>query len=477
MGQEIASSHFSEQDFEQFNERLGAETTLLSDWFKQGRFAPAEPTGGFELEVWLVDKHLRPAPINAAFLERYGDIDAVPELSRFNIELNTTPLVLNQAALAAMHRELDDTLKNCTHTAAELDARLAIIGILPTVGNADLTVANMSDMERYRALNEQVLRMRQGRPIELDIEGRERLQTSHSDVMLEAATTSFQIHLQADPSQMVRAYNAAMIASAPMVALSANSPYLFGKDLWDETRIPLFEQSVTTQSPKASARSASRRVTFGSGYIQNSVLELFEENLEKYPVLLPDAQETAAEELCHVCLHNGTLWRWNRVLIGFSDEGEPTLRIEHRVVPAGPTISDAIANAALLFGLVQDLSTQEVAPEKVLTFEDARSNFYAAARHGLQAELKWLGGPKQGARKLILDYLLPRARRGLLSLGIDRLDAEKYIDIIHRRVDSGQTGAHWQREFIKKHQCSMAQMTAAYLERQEQGRPVHEWPL
>ncbi|NOZ09879.1 MAG: glutamate--cysteine ligase [Gammaproteobacteria bacterium] len=477
MGQEIASSHFSEQDFEQFNERLRAETTLLGDWFEQGRFAPVKSTGGFELEVWLVDKHMRPAPINAAFLERYGDADAVPELSKFNIELNTTPLALNQAALTVMHRELGDTLESCTQTAVELDTRLATIGILPTVRDEDLTVANMSDMERYRALNEQVLRMRQGRPIELDIQGRERLQTSHLDVMLEAATTSFQIHLQVNPHQMVRAYNAAVIASAPMVALSANSPYLFGKDLWDETRIPLFEQSVNTQLPTAIGCDAPRRVTFGSGYLRHSVLELFKENLAHYPVLLPDTQEAVTEKLPHVRLHNGTLWRWNRVLIGFGDGGEPTLRIEHRVVPAGPTVADAIANAAIFFGLVQDMSTQEVAPETVLTFEDVHSNFYAAARHGLQAELKGFGGLRQVARELILDHLLPRARCGLLSLGVDAIDAEHYIDIVCQRVDSGQTGAHWQREFIKRHQCSMAEMTAAYLERQEQGRPVHEWSL
>jgi gamma-glutamyl:cysteine ligase YbdK (ATP-grasp superfamily) len=335
----------------------------------------------------------------------------------------------------------------------------------------------MSDLKRYRALNEQVLRMREGEPLELDIHGRQHLSTTHRSVMLEAATTSFQLHLKIHPRDAVHAYNAGIILSAPMVAATANSPYLFGHDLWDETRIPLFEQSVAVGGMADASHGPLRRVTFGSGYARESIMECFVENEQHYPVMLPMQFHDGLEQMSHLRLHNGTIWRWNRPLIGFDYDGIPHLRIEHRVVPGGPTIVDAIANAALFFGLMQVLIDAGEPAEPHIPFATARDNFYAAARYGLDARITWYDGEKGTLRSLLLQQLLPQARSGLESLEIDRNDIERYLGVIEARLQSGQTGAAWQRAWVARHGNDMAAMTAAYLARQDAGRPVHAWDL
>ncbi len=477
MGEEIPTSHFSSQDFEDFTNRLRDETFLLKDWFARDKFAKGHEVGGFELEAWLVDSEAHPAPINKPFLELLNSPSVVLELSRFNVELHTPPQVLRADALSCMQRELESTWQSSNEAASAFDAKLAMIGILPTVREEDLSLSNMSDLERYRALNEQVFRMRHGHPLRLDIQGRERLQTEHRNVMLESATTSFQIHLQVDAASAVRYYNAAQIVSAPMVAASANSPYLFGKDLWDETRITLFEQSINTCDERDIAHCPPARVTFGDAYIKESLLELYTENLGRFPVLLPCRFDDPKALLHHLRLHNGTIWRWNRPLIGFGDNGTVCLRIEHRVVPAGPSAGDSIANAALFYGLVHALSKLEVSPESQFEFGDARENFYTAARHGLTAELKWLQGFRGSAQVLLLEELIPMARRGLLALGLDKDEADDYLDIIDRRVRTGRNGAAWLRAYRARHECTMQELTTVYLEHQNLGKPVHEWVI
>jgi gamma-glutamyl:cysteine ligase YbdK (ATP-grasp superfamily) len=328
-------------------------------------------------------------------------------------------------------------------------------------------------VERYRALNEQVLRLRRDDPITLDIQGNDHLHTRHHDVMLEAAATSLQIHLQLAPARSVRYYNSAMILSAPVLAAGANSPYLFGHDLWDETRIPLFEQAVAVS---ARAESRANRVTFGNAYVRESLMQCFEENLTDYAVLLPTPLQTPPERLAHLCLHNGTLWRWNRPLIGFDDTGAPHLRLEHRVMPAGPSLVDMLANAALFYGLIQQLATADTAPESRLSFEQARRNFYAAARDGLRADLVWLQGKALPAQQLV-SALLPLARQGLKHLAVDDADIDLYLGIIEGRLANGMNGAGWQRAYVAHHGHDMTALTCAYREHQRTGRPVHEWAI
>ncbi len=474
MGKEISRSRFQKRDFLAFEERLRAETALLRDWFEHGGLSTRSGVGGFELECWLVDPHGYPAPLNEKFLDTLRSPLVVPELSRFNVEINTLPRQLEAHALRDMYKSLEQIWEHCQAVAETLGAHMLMIGILPTVTEQHLTLANVSKRVRYRALNEQILRLRKGAPIELNIEGPQPLYTFHSDVMLEAGTTSFQVHLQVAPHTAARYYNASLILSAPVVAACANSPYLFGHELWDETRIPLFEQSVSMCPPDA-AQCPPNRVSFGSGYV-HSLHECFVENLERYPVLLPEIADEPPERLYHLRLHNGTIWRWNRPLVGF-DGGTAHLRIEHRVVPAGPSLLDTIANAALYFGLVQQLASASEPPEMHLPFAQARDNFYAAARYGLRAELVWLDGRRVGVRGLLRDALLPLAREGLAALGVESEDIERNLGIIERRVTSGRNGADWQRRYVARHGPDMRALTTAYLRCQKSGAPVHEWEV
>jgi hypothetical protein len=476
MGQEISHSQFTRQDFQRFQARLRQETTQLADWFHEGRFAPASSVGGFEIEAWLVDHRGQPAPLNQVFLERLADPLVVPELSVFNIELNTPPLPLHGAALRRMHANLESLWQRCQRVATELDTTVALIGILPTLHVQDLNLAHMSCRERYRAINEQILSRRHGQPMELAIRGVETLYLTHPDVMLEAATTSFQTHLQVAVRDAAAFFNAALVLSAPMVAVAANSPLLFGKTLWQETRIPLFEQGVALAGGERSDDPSYRRVSFGNGYVRHSLLELFVENLTHYPPLLPvDLSAEPADRLPHLRLHNGTIWRWNRPLLGFEADGTPHLRIEHRVMPAGPSIPDTIANAALYYGLVHGLARAMHPIGAALEFTQCRANFYAAARDGLQAEVVWLNGHRLPLRQLLLEELLPLARCGLLALEIDATDVKEYLDIVTARVGSGRTGADWQQRFLARHGPDLTALTLAYLDRQRSGRAVHEW--
>ena len=484
MGEEIDRTAFSAEDFARFAARLRDETALLERNMRAGEFQDGSFTLGCELEAWLLDHNHVPLPANAAFLERLGDPLVVPELSAFNVELNSTPVRLDGSALARMEQELTARWHRCVDVAHEMGAQLLLIGTLPTIREQDLTLAHISPLNRYHALNAQVLRARGGAPITIDIEGREHLHLQHDDVMLEAGTTSFQVHLQCPAADTVRYYNASLILSAPLVAIAANAPFLFGHDLWAETRVPLFEQAVDLGERQATARDDGaqqggerQRVTFGSDYLHASPIEAFLDNLARFPVLLPMQSDDKPEKYRHLRLHNGTIWRWNRLLLGVPDGGIPHVRIEQRVMPAGPTIIDMMANTALYVGAARVLATLDAAPEHDLSFDEARDNFQRAARDGLDARLTWLDGHVHTVRELLLEELIPMAHAGLALLGIDEADRERYLDIAAARVRSGQNGASWQRAWCARHGRDPLRLSVAYLERQRNGAPVHEWTL
>ena len=474
MGQEIDQTQFNDQVFAEYQRRLTAETELLGCQLAEGCFSRIGEVGGYELESWLVEHNYFPSPINQRFLDRLNNPLVVHELSRFNVELNGVPQPLKGDALTAMSLEMNQNWQACQEVAHGMDSVLMMIGILPTVRQSDLCLANMSDLKRFRALNKQVLKRRGGRPLHIRIDGREQLDIQHPDVMLEAAATAFQIHLQSAQNDAVRYFNASIIAAGPLIAVAGNSPLLFGADLWDETRIPLFEQSVEIGDDPDQENC---RVSFGCGYARESLFECFADNLAKHAVLLPILMDTPPQQFAHLRLHNGTIWRWIRPLIGFDLDGTPHLRIEQRVLPAGPTITDMMANAALFFGLARYLSDLPEAPESMFSFDQARDNFYAAARDGLQSQLVWLDGRAFDARTLLLEEILPMARQGLVSLGIHQRDIDLNLSILEARIKSGQTGAAWQRAYRAKHQCDALHLVAAYLERQRSNAPVHEWEL
>lgn len=475
MGQEIGAVHFKQADFQRFQELLRYETRLLEDQFATHTLSARTHIAGLEAEAWLVDGDYRPVPDNERFLAALGDPQVVPELARFNFELNVAPCALRGNGLTRLHEALGEAWKRCCRQAETLNEHALMIGILPTVQEADFSLANMSPLNRYHALNEQVLRARFGKPLVLDVAGHEHLRLEHRDVMLESAATSFQLHWQLAETEVRRYFNAAVALSCVTVAVAANSPFLFGRDLWEESRIPLFEQAVEVGGFAGAAQGPVRRVTFGSGYARQSLTELYRENLEHYPVLLPICADAGPERLVHLRLHNGTIWRWNRPLVGFDEDGTPHLRIEHRVMAAGPTVIDSMSNAALFYGAAQWLATQVSGLEMRLPFATAKHNFYSAAQHGLAARVTWLDDEVLPVRVLILDQLLPAAEQGLAQLGVDAALARNYLGVIADRVASGRTGSHWQQEFVARYGRDFHALTREYAMRQASEAAVHTW--
>lgn len=478
MGEEIKRSQFTKEDFREFGNRLEKETEILARYFREGHFYFHRPKVGFELETWLVDKKLHPAPVNEEFLKIIKNPLVVHELSRFNLELNSSPYDAEGSVLSNLYNELEALWKECQWAAQKVDAEMMCIGILPTLKQEMLSMANISSSERYLALNEQIFLQRGGEPLRVKIQGKDEIEILHHNVMLEATATSLQIHINVPPPDAVRYYNAGLVLTGPMVALGANSPFLFGKDLWAETRIPVFEQAIELTRFYDQDDTPVGRVSLGSGYLQRSFFEPFEENLHRYPPLLPILFKEPPENLRHLRLHNGTIWRWNRPLIGLGKDHAHHLRIEHRVVGAGPSLRDVIANVGFFMGCIQELAHQAEAPEDHLDFSHVRSNLYLAAQKGLEARIRWLDGKEVSVKQLLLEVLVPMAKKGLQALHVSDEDIKNYIEgIIFPRVQSGQNGAAWLRKAKDKFGGNFAEVTAAYLEHQRIGDPVHLWSL
>ncbi len=477
MGEEIQYSHFNKSNYQQFTSHLKEETALLKSWFDNQQFSCASLTAGYELEAWLINQTGHPAAINDAFLKQANNALLSAELAKFNIELNVKPEQLSHKVLSSFESDLNKLWQQCSVTATSLGTNILGIGILPTLEDSDLTLKNISRLNRYKALNEQVLQHRNGIEIELNINGEEHLQLSHQDVMLEAAATSLQIHIQVPQAMATRYYNASILLSAPMVALSTNSPCLFGRRLWQETRIPVFEQAVPTGGYGGAASGPIHRVSFGSDYARESLYECFLENLEHFPVLLPVRYQTANNTVKYLRLHNGTIWRWNRPLIGFDENGTPHLRIEHRVCAAAPSTIDNIANIAFYYGLVHYYATAETPAEFTMPFAEAKNNFYRAAQLGLKHKTRWLGNKIDTLQKIILNKLLLEAETGLYKLGITQQDSQRYLGVIEQRIVQNKTGSQWQLNFLNAHNNDRTQLTLSYLKNQMTGQPVHEWDI
>ena len=473
LGQEIGSEGFSQEDFAQFRDRLTRETKLLRTAFARGDLAHDGPVIGLELEAWLIDHNFFPSPHNQSFLERLGDPSVVPELSLFNIEINAPICTIEGRGLETMHQHLSATIRKCSANAHDDVDTVIAIGMLPTLREEDLTIEAITPSNRYAALNREVERARNGAPVHIDIAnpspGGAHFTASYQDVMLEAATTSFQLHLQVPCEDLWRFYNASIVLCAPLIAIAANSPFLFGKPLWQETRIPVFEQSLgEVEGPP--------RVTLGSAYMGPDPTAIFSENLDDYPVLLPFCSDDPIEKFPCLKLHNGTIWRWVRPIVGLDDKGTPHVRIEQRVLPAGPSSLDMMANAAFYFGAVHALADDlgEAMPD--VSFETARANFYAAAQLGLDAEMDWPSAGNKCRAAEVVQHLIPLAESGLRAQGMAEDLIDKYLSTISMRLATGQTGAAWQLAHFEAH-GDLNKLTADYLEHQRTGMPVHEWTI
>jgi hypothetical protein len=340
-----------------------------------------------------------------------------------------------------------------------------------------LSLDSLSPQNRYAIMNTQVMKMWDGKPLYIRLNGKDNLYMYMDSVIAECAATSLQVHLSVNQENAKRYYNASIIASSFLIALSANSPYLFGKELWDESRIAIFEQTVELTSKNCKGKTV-KRVTLGNGYVKNSLYELFEENLNDYPILLADQYDSKPEELNHLNLHNGTIWRWNRPIVGVGSDGIPHLRIEQRAPSAGPSIVDSVANAAFYVGLVDYLANHEIVPENVIYFEEAIHNFYKASRQSFFCKVRWIDGKLHDMKDLLQYEIFPYVKQALLKRGIDKAEVEYYMDgIIYPRLVKGVNGAIWQKAFIHMKGKRFQELLETYIENQYTRKPVHLWEL
>ncbi|HYM80520.1 MAG TPA: glutamate-cysteine ligase family protein [Candidatus Limnocylindria bacterium] len=471
----------------EFIRALLRDLRALDRMVAEDRFEEGVRRVGAEQELFLIDRAYHPAPVAMQLLERLNDPQFTTELGAFQLELNLEPLPMTGDCLSRMHRRLEELLGKLRTAAAELGYETVLTGILPTLRQSDLGLENMVPNPRYHALNRAMSELR-GEAYEIFIKGLDELRLKHESVMTEACNSSFQVHLQVGAREFANLYNLAQALAGPVLACATNSPLLFGRRLWSETRIALFQQAVDTRSPQHE-RSSPPRVTFGDGWVKRSVVELYREDIARFRTLVgiqfdeePDAQldRGLAPELKSLRLHNGTVYRWNRACYGITN-GKAHLRIENRVFPSGPSVADQIANGAFWYGLMISLAAKVEDITQRIEFEQAKTNFVSAAREGLGAHLVWLDGELLPAPQLVLDRLLPLADEGLSAVGIDAADRSRYLGIVEQRARTGRTGSRWLIHSLTgmKGRGTPAErlnaLTAATVARQREGRPVSEW--
>lgn len=472
-----------------FTQAVLSDLRALERMLESGAFESGVSRIGAEQELFLVDREYHPAPAALRVLAAMADPHVTTELGAFNLELNADPQPFSGDGLSKMEAQLQFLFNKLRGVCGELDITPVLIGILPTIRKNDLGLENMVPTPRYQALNRATTAMR-GEAYDFAIQGMDELIVKHDSVMVEACNASFQVHLQVDPPDFARLYNLAQVLAGPVLACSTNSAFLFGKRLWAETRIAVFEQAVDTRQKALHLRDRQARVTFGKRWVQNSVTEIYKEDVARFRTLVgTDLDEDALQtlergkipQLKALRLHNGTVYRWNRACYGIGAEGKPHLRIELRVLPSGPTITDEIGSAALWLGLMSELGATLEDITEHMEFDDARANFYAAAREGLGARMTWLGGEEVLAQSLILDTLLPMAERGLRRAGIDEADIARYLDVVEQRSRMMRTGSRWalQSFAAMKERGSLGEkltaLVAATVARQQTGETVSEW--
>ena len=491
MGTDIGKEEFDERDYARFAERLEECLAVLAQLLNRPGFGTGPATIGAELELFLIDRAGRPLPRNQAIRAAVADPRVTVELDRFNLELNASPAMLAGRPFTALGGELNLLVDRVSDAAKDHAGRPALIGILPTLSLADFGPGTMTDLPRYRVLDGGLRRLRQDL-FRIQIAGEHPLELAAADVALEGANSSFQVHLRVAPGDFTRTYNAVQLATAPVLAVSGNSPTFLGHRLWEETRIAVFKQSVDDR-PGHGPRRRPARTTLGTGWLRGGPLELFTESTRLHRPLLPVLSGLGpiaghageqAPPLDELRLHQGTVWRWNRAIYDPAWGGH--LRIEMRALPAGPTIIDMLANAAFLVGLSLWLAARDQYWTYAVPFERADHGFYRAAQHGLSARLSWPAGRRDQMRtvraaKLIAE-LVPAARQGLLEAGVAPEEANELLDVISARAASGQTGSAWQRATLaaaERHhdrQRALAIMLDRYLQCAATGLPVHTWP-
>src|SRR5215216_268338 len=490
MGEHTVEQNVDDTKAHAFMKALLEDLRALAFMLHDGRVESGVMRIGAEQEMFLIDCYLRPAPVSLEVLERANDARLTTEIARFNLEANLNPLELRDDCFSRMEQELNELIDQARKAAATDNADVLLSGILPTLQKSDLTLDNLTPIARYHELDRGVIRLRGG-PLSIHIKGLDELHLTHDNIMMESCNTSFQVHYQSNANEFANQYNIAQAITAPVLAVAVNSPLLFGQRLWQETRVALFQHSTDERSRPQLARNQPTRVSFGDRWLQHSVIELFHDQITRFrPIMIaqPDENPFAVlargetPSLSALRMHNGTVWRWNRACYGVHN-GVPHLRIENRALPSGPTIVDEIANAAFFAGLMlaAPQAYGEIATR--MAFDDAKLNFFAAARHGLDAQFRWIDGQSHNAASLILDQLLPLARHGLHSANVASEDIDNYLGIIEERARGGQTGARWIMKSLSaiggsaSKDATQRRLTSEILANQKQSQPVHRWPV
>jgi CBS domain-containing protein/gamma-glutamylcysteine synthetase len=465
------------------------EYMLENDWFDKSAVRI-----GAEQEMVMVDKTtLRPASIATEVLKKMENWDFVEtELALFNLETNLTPRELTGTCFSDLQDENQESLSKIQKVLDEFNAQILLTGVLPTLRKRDMTLDNLTPKKRYFALMESINEQLIGSNYELRLTGIDELSLKHDSPFLEACNTSFQVHLQVAPDKIVQMYNIAQALAGPVVAVSANSPLVFGRRLWHESRIALFQQALDTRTSSEHMRERSPRVSFGNDWLKDSILEIYKEDIARFRVLIAgDVEEDAlamvkagkVPNLRSLQVHNSTVYRWNRPCYGISSNGKPHLRIENRVLPSGPTVIDEVANAAFWIGCMEGLANKFDDITEQISFDDVRDNFLKASRFGIDTKFTWCNDEKITAVDLVFNKLIPIAREGLASHNVDQGDIDLYMGIIEGRVRSHMNGARWTlRGYTKlKKEASedeaLTVLTAAMLENQSKSIPVHKWDL
>ncbi len=479
---------YDEASYQRFMKALLDDLRALAFMLEDGRVESGVRRVGAEQEMFLIDRAMRPAPLSAEVLDTVHDRRLTTEIARFNLEANLTPRILGGKCFQQMESELRELIAMARAGAEDFGADVLLSGILPTLQPSDLTLENLTPSPRYDQLNREVIRSRGG-PLSIYIKGLDELHLSHDNIMMESCNTSFQIHFQTNANDFVRDYNLAQAITAPVLAGAVNSPLLFGKRLWRETRVALFQHSTDARSRPQLARSQPARVSFGDKWLEHSVIALFHDQISRFrPIMISQPDEDPFQVLARgetpklsaLCMHNGTVWRWNRACYGIHD-GKAHLRIENRALPSGPTIVDEIANTAFFAGLMLALPEEYGDVARRMSFDEAKGNFFRAARHGLDAQFNWIDGETHSASALILDHLLPLARAGLKKAEVAEQDVDKYLNIIEERARKRQTGATWILNSFDAlagvpNELRLRRLATTMLEYQKKERPVHKWP-
>jgi len=491
VGQEVPAAVYSREDRQRYRQKVRTCLDVFARMLREARFEADRRSFGLEIELNLTDEAGDPAMANMRALEAIADSDFQTEIGQFNVEINVPPRTLEGDVFTELEEAVRGSLNRAEERARTVGAHMMIIGVLPTVGEQHLTADAFSPSPRYQQLNEQIFAAR-GEDLEIAIAGIERLATFADTIAPEAACTSVQLHQQVEPEGFANHWNAAQAIAGVQVAVGANSPFFFGRELWRETRIALFEQATDTRPEELKAQGVRPRVWFGERWI-TSIFDLFEENVRFFPALLPVTEDEDPVEvlergdtpqLHELRLHNGTIYRWNRPI--YDTVGDrPHLRVENRLLPAGPTVVDTCANAAFYYGLVRTLVAEERPLWSRMSFSAAEENFHSGARDGIEARAYWPGVGEVPVAELVLRRLLPAAHEGLEDAGVDAADRERLLGIVERRCVEMQNGASWQAATFHRlyddkkldRAEALRRMTVLYRDHMHANEPVHEWPL